>query len=314
MLNFIPMVKKAIVPCLICLIASFFFINMKIQTVIPLYDGEIPNSLPHKNQESFKYERDGVLIVSKISHPSLTIFLPPKEIATGTAVIICPGGGYLNLAMGYEGTDVAERLNKSGIAAFVLKYRMPDDSTMIHKEIGPLQDAQRAIQLVRSRAGEWGIDPKRVGILGFSAGGHLASTAGTHFKKNYISNPDQISLRPDFMILIYPVISFSGPVAHAGSLQNLLGPGPSTEKTKEYSNEMQVNGETPPAFLVHAKDDNTVPYANSIMFADSLKKYHVPVEVFLFEKGDHGFGMYNNTSNQLWMDHCIRWLKNEHFI
>ena len=196
MTNFIPMVKKAIVPFLICLIASFFFMNMKIHTVIPLYDGHIPNSKSNQNLENFRFEKGGVLIVSKVSRPDLSLFLPPRDKATGAAVIICPGGGYVNLAMGYEGTDVAERLNKSGIAAFVLKYRIPDDNTMIDKEIGPLQDAQRAIQLVRSRSAEWGIDPKRIGILGFSAGGHLASTAGTHFDKNYISNPYQISLRP----------------------------------------------------------------------------------------------------------------------
>jgi acetyl esterase/lipase len=314
MLNFIPMIKKAIVPCLICLIASFFFFKMKIQTVIPLYDGDIPNSGTFKNNESFKYEPGGILIVSKVSHPSLTIFLPSKEKATGTAVIICPGGGYMNLAMGYEGTDVASRFNESGVAAFVLKYRIPEDGTMINKEIGPLQDAQRAIQLVRSKAGEWGIDPNRIGIMGFSAGGHLASTAGTHFEKNYISNPEQISLRPDFMILIYPVISFKSPIAHTGSEHNLLGPNPSAEKINEYSNEMQVTDQTPPAFLVHAKDDNTVPYANSLVFADSLKKHHIPVEIFLFEEGGHGFGMYNSTSKQLWMDHCISWLNKEHFI
>ncbi len=308
------MVKKAVIIIPVCLIASFFLINMKIQTVIPLYDGDIPNSRPVKNQENSRYERNSVLIVSKVSHPDLTIFLPAGKKATGAAVVICPGGGYINLAMGYEGTEVAERLNESGIAAFVLKYRMPDDSTMFQKEIGPLQDAQRAIQLVRSRAAEWGIDPRRIGILGFSAGGHLASTAGTHFSKNYISNPGQISLRPDFMILVYPVISFTSPIAHMGSLHSLLGPHPSFAEIVAFSNEKQVTDQTPPAFLVHARDDNTVPYANSLVFADSLKSHHVPVELFLFEKGEHGFGMHNSTSKQRWMDYCIRWLKKEHFI
>jgi acetyl esterase/lipase len=314
MLNFKSMAKKLIVPFLICLIASFFFFNMNIQTVIPLYNGEIPNSKPTKNQEGYHYETGGILIVTDITRPSLTVLLPSKAKATGAAVIICPGGGYANLAMGHEGTDVARRFNESGVAAFVLKYRIPEDSTMINKEIGPLQDAQRALLVVRSRAGEWGIDPKRIGIMGFSAGGHLASTAGTHFKKNYIANPDHISLRPDFMILIYPVISFNSQIAHMGSEHNLLGPDPSPEKTAEYSNELQVTDLTPPSFLVHAKDDNTVPYANSIVFAEALKKHHVPVELYLYDQGGHGFGMHNETSSQSWMDLCIAWMKKEGFI
>jgi acetyl esterase/lipase len=293
---------------LICLIVSFFLFNMKTQNVIPLYDGEIPNSRPTVNRESFRYESEGILIVENVSRPSLTVFLPSKGKATGAAVIICPGGGYANLAAAHEGTDVARRFNQSGIAAFVLKYRIPDDNTMINKEIGPIQDAQRALMIVRSRAGEWGIDPKRIGIMGFSAGGHLASTAGTHFEKNFIANPEKISLRPDFMILIYPVISFNSRIGHMGSLHNLLGPHPTPEKINEYSNELQVTDQTPPAFLVHAKDDNTVPFENSTVFADSLKKHHVPVEVWLYNQGGHGFGMQNKTSRQPWMDLCIRWI------
>jgi acetyl esterase/lipase len=311
MLNFIFMTRKTIIPYLFYPLFSFTFFNMQAQTVMPLYDGEIPNSRPTVDQESFHYETGGILIIDKVSRPSLTIFLPPKEKATGAAVIICPGGGYTNLAAGHEGSDVAARFNQSGIAAFVLKYRIPDDHTMINKETGPLQDAQRALLVVRSRAGEWGIDPKRIGIMGFSAGGHLASTAGTHFKKNLIANPNHISLRPDFMILIYPVISFTKPIVHAGSEQNLLGEQASPEKIKEYSNEMQVTDQTPPAFLVHAKDDDVVPYANSIVFADALKKHHVPAEVYLYERGGHGFGMHNKTSNQSWMDLCIQWLNKE---
>jgi acetyl esterase/lipase len=309
MLNFIPMMKKAIVPFLICLIAAFFFFKMKALTVIPLYDGEPPNSRHTVNQENFRYEPGDILIVSKVSRPSLTLFLPSKEKSTGAAVIICPGGGYINLAMGYEGEDVARRFNESGIAAFVLKYRIPDDSTMFDKEIGPLQDAQRAILILRSRAAEWGIDPKRIGIMGFSAGGHLASTAGTHFEKSYIDNPNKISLRPDFMMLIYPVISFNSRIGHMGSMHNLLGPHPSPGKIYEFSNEMQVTDQTPPAFLVHAKDDDAVPYENSIAFADALKKHHIPVEVFLYDQGGHGFGMTNKTNSQPWMDLCIRWIQ-----
>ena len=313
-LNFIPMGKKVFAPYLFGLTALISFHSMQAQTVIPLYAGEIPNSRPHINDEISADNADGIWIISKVSRPSLTIFLPPKTKTTGAAVIVCPGGGYTNLAMGYEGEDVARRFNESGIAAFVLKYRIPDDSTMINKETGPLQDAQRAILILRSRSGEWGIDPKRIGIMGFSAGGHLASTAGTHFEKNYIANPENISLRPDFMILIYPVISFKSPIAHMGSAHNLLGSNPSPEKIREYSNEEQVTDRTPPAFLVHAKDDDAVPCENSLWFADALKKHHVPVEVYLYEQGGHGFGMNNKTSSQLWMDFCIQWLGKEHFL
>jgi acetyl esterase/lipase len=313
-LNFIQMVKKAPAHVFFCLLITFSFYSMQAQTVMPLYDAEIPNARQAPDTENSRYEQDSILIVSRVSRPSLTIFLPPKEKATGAAVIICPGGGYINLAMGYEGTEVALRFNQSGVAAFVLKYRIPDDSTMIHKEIGPLQDAQRAIWVVRSNALAWGIDPGRIGIMGFSAGGHLAATAGTHFQKEYIPNPDHISLRPDFMILIYPVISFRPPIAHMGSANNLIGTNPSPEQVKEFSNEEQVTDQTPPAFLVHAKDDNAVPYANSAWFADACRLHHIPVEVYFYEQGGHGFGMTNKTSQQAWMDLCIHWLVKEHFL
>jgi acetyl esterase/lipase len=314
MLIFISMIKKVVISCLFCMANTFLFFSMQAQTVIPLYDGDIPNSRPAANQESYHYETDSILIVDKVSRPSLTIYLPSKHKTTGTAVIICPGGGYTNLAMGHEGADVAIRFTQSGIAAFVLKYRIPDDATMVDKETGPLQDAQRALLVVRSRAAEWGIDSNRIGIMGFSAGGHLASTAGTHFEKNYIANPKHISLRPDFMILIYPVISFNSGLAHTGSEHNLLGPSPSPEKIKEYSNEMQVTDQTPACFLVHAKDDQTVPYQNSMVFAEALKKHHVSVEVYLFDQGGHGFGMNNKTTPQQWMDLCIEWLKKERLL
>jgi len=308
LLNFSGMTNRALIRSAICLFSSLFYLQIKAQIVIPLYSQEIPNSKKVVNEEYSRIEPGNILIVYKVSRPSLTIFLAPKEKATGAAVIICPGGGYSNLAMGYEGTEVAQRFNESGISAFVLKYRIPNDETMISKEIGPLQDAQRALLIVRSRAAEWGIDPKRIGIMGFSAGGHLAATAGTHFQKNYIDNPDHISLRPDFMLLIYPVISFKAPIAHMGSANNLIGPNPSQEQIKEFSNEMQVTDLTPPAFLVHAKDDNVVPYANSLVFAEALKNHHIPVKVFLYEQGGHGFGMTNHTSQQRWMDLCIEWV------
>lgn len=286
-----------------------FLTSLRAQTVMPLYPDTIPNSRPGADEEISKYSDDGTLSISKVSRPELTVFLPPKEKAGGTAVIVCPGGGYVNISASHEGSDVARRLNEEGITAFVLKYRIPDDQTMINKEIGPLQDVQRAIQIVRSRAAEWGINPHRIGILGFSAGAHLAASAGTHFNQSYISNPQHVSLRPDFMILVYPVISFSDSIGHKGSRDQLLGKNPSPEKIKEYSNELQVTDHTPPAFLVHAKDDDAVPYANSVVFAEALKEHHVPVKVFYYEKGGHGFGLINKTSSIRWMDVCLEWMK-----
>jgi acetyl esterase/lipase len=159
------------------------------QTVIPLYKDSIPNSIPYEDEEKQTYDKDSILIISKISRPTLTIFLPPKEKRTGAAVIICPGGGYWVTASKHEGTDVAKKFNEMGVAAFVLKYRIPNSLWMPNREIGPLQDAQRAIQVVREGAKQWGISKDRIGIMGFSAGGHLASTAGTHFQTSYIANP-----------------------------------------------------------------------------------------------------------------------------
>jgi acetyl esterase/lipase len=293
---------------------SLLLSEVRSQTVMPLYSGKIPNSRPGPDQETSEYSPDSVLTIRKISRPTLTVYLPPKGKANGAAVVICPGGGYWVVAARHEGSDVAKRLNESGIAAFVLKYRIPEDSSMIDKEIGPLQDAQRAIQLVRTHAAEWGVDVHRIGIMGFSAGGHLASTAGTHFNKAYIDNPEKISLRPDFMILIYPVISFTDKIGHIGSRDQLLGKNPSPEKIKEYSNEMQVTDQTPATFLAHAKDDDVVPYANSTSFADSLKKHGVPVKVFLYDKGGHGFGMINKTSSIRWMDICLEWMRGRGII
>ncbi|MDO6429224.1 alpha/beta hydrolase [Flavitalea sp. BT771] len=276
------------------------------QQEIPLYDGAIPNSKPTKDLE--KAEGANKLSLSLVSRPTLKIYLPSKEKATGMGIVVVPGGAYHHLAMGHEGVEIAEKLNEMGIAAFVLKYRLPSDETMVNKEIGPLQDAQRAIQLVRQNAGKWGVDTGRVGIIGFSAGGHLASTAGTHFSKAYIDNPDNISLRPNFMILMYPVISFSDSIAHRGSRENLIGKAPSPEKIREYSNELQVTPATPPAFLIHAGDDQVVLVANSIHFYEALQQNGVPAEMHIYPHGGHGFGLHNNTTKDLWFDRLITWL------
>lgn len=278
------------------------------QDVIPLYPNGIPNSKPGPDQERRVVRDNGTVIVSDISIPTMTVFLPQKRSATGTAVIIFPGGGYHINAIKHEGLDIAEALNVWGIAAFVVKYRIPNDATMIRKDIGPLQDAQQAIYLVRQNARKWNIDPARVGIMGFSAGGHLASTAATHFEKAVIDKDDQVSLRPDFLVLGYPVISFSDSIGHIGSRNNLLGKSPSREKIAEYSNELNVTAETPPSFIIHASDDKGVLPANSIVFYERLLKHNVPAELHIYEKGGHGFGMDNPTTEEAWMDTFKHWL------
>jgi acetyl esterase/lipase len=242
------------------------------------------------------------------------MYTASSEAPGGTAIIICPGGGYGILAASHEGSDVAKLFTQWGITAFVLKYRLPDDSIMIDKTIGPLQDAQRAIQLVRENAAKWNIDPNKIGIMGFSAGGHLAATASTHFNKAVIDNPGNISLRPDFSILAYPVISFTDSLAHIGSRNNLIGKNPSREKIKEFSNELQVTAQTPPAFLVHASDDNGVKPANSISYYEALLKNNVSAELHLYQKGGHGFGLNNKTTNDKWTERLKNWLQSNKYL
>ncbi len=278
------------------------------QKVLPLYKDTIPNSRHTADEEKME-QNDGITIISKISRPTLTVFLPKKNKANGTAVIICPGGGYWVVASSHEGADVAKKFTAMGVAAIVLKYRIPNDAWMPNREIGPLQDAQQAIKTVRDSAAEWIINPDRIGILGFSAGGHLAATAGTHFTKSYIHNPINTSLRPNFMILVYPVISFMPGIGHAGSAEQLLGKNPTVDKLIEYSNERQITEETPPCFLVHATDDDGVSPRNSLVFYDSLVSKKVPAEIHIYQSGGHGFGMYIKNNKELWMDRCKSWMK-----
>lgn len=279
------------------------------QQTIPLYEEAVPNSKPYPTREWWEPVSDGDTIVHYISAPTLSVFLPDKSKAVGTAVIICPGGGYWINSIVKEGFAVARRFASWGVAAFVVKYRIPNDSSMIDKSIGPLQDAQRAIQLVRMHAKEWNVDPHRVGIMGFSAGGHLAATAATHFHRSYISNDDSINLRPDFALLIYPVISFQKEIAHMGSREQLIGKDPSPEMVDSFSNELQVREDTPPAFLVQATDDDVVPVRNSIVFYEALLKYKIPAEMHLYKSGGHGFGMNNPSAKDDWMERCKYWLE-----
>jgi len=284
--------------------------SMIAQTIIPLYE-KVPNSIPSVNKEE-GITTDGILRVSKVSIPTLAMYTPAAINDKHAAIIICPGGGYARLAASHEGSDVAKVFNDWGITAFVLKYRLPDDTIMIDRSIGPLQDAQRAIQLLRENAANWNIDPNRIGIMGFSAGGHLASTASTHFNKPVIDNPNNVSLRPDFSILLYPVISFTDSLAHMGSRANLIGRN--TEKVIEYSNELQVTSQTPPAFLVHAGDDKTVKVENSIRYYLALQKNNVPAEMHIYPKGGHGFGMNNKTTTDKWMERLKSWLQSNGWL
>jgi len=244
--------------------------------------------------------------------PSLTIYLPEKDKATGAAVVICPGGGYGNLAMDHEGHQIAQWLNTLGVAGFIVKYRHRNSGAG-YGHPAPLLDAQRAVRMVRSRAAERGVDPGRIGILGFSAGGHLASTAGTHFDSgdpNAKDPIDRASCRPDFMVLVYPVISLVESYTHAGSRRNLLGDDPAEELLESLSNEKQVTPQTPPTFLIHTYEDTAVPAENSIYFYLALRRAKVPAEMHLYQKGQHGFGLGKDigpASN--WPAQCADWLR-----
>ncbi len=275
------------------------------QQTIPLYSGPIPGAITTPNKEKIDTAADGIVRVSNVTIPTIQIYLPEKSKATGTAVIIFPGGGYRINAIKHEGWDVAAFFAENGIAAFVVKYRLPDSATMTDPAAGPLQDAQQAISLVRENAKAYGINPNKIGVMGFSAGGHLAATASTLYK--YSKKPKAV--RPDFSILIYPVISFTDSIGHKGSRENLIGKKPSEENKIRFSNELQVTEKTPPAFLAHAKDDKAVPFSNSVVYADALKKNKVPVEVVLVKKGGHGFGMNNKQSDVQWPPKLLAWMK-----
>jgi len=242
--------------------------------------------------------------------PTLTFCLPDPDKATGTAVVVCPGGGYGFLAVGHEGKDIAEWLNGMGIAAVILEYR--------HRARGyghpaPLQDAQRAIRTVRARAARLKIDPQRIGIMGFSAGGHLASTAGTHFDRGDANAEDpvqRVSCRPDFMILCYPVIAFDEPYTHRGSQRNLIGEDAPAELVRSLSNEKQVTAETPPTFLFHTDEDRTVPPENSVYLYLALRRAKVPAEMHIFLTGRHGLGLARQTpGTSAWPACCEAWLR-----
>lgn len=293
-------------------LVTIFFVSVSLnvfaQKEMPLYGGAIPNSKTDTVKEQRGDWGKENYYYKNITQPTLTAFLPDTDKSTGTSVIICPGGGYIVVAITHEGFQIAEAFQKMGVAAFVLRYRLPSDQTMVDKNVGPLQDAQRAIQIVKTNAKQWNLDTAKVGIIGFSAGGHLASSVGTHFQRDYISNKQGISFRPAFMILGYPVISFADSLTHMGSRNNLIGKNPSPEKIKEYSNELQVTANTPPTFIFQAENDATVKVENSLIFYQALRKNKVQAEMLIYPKGGHGFGLNNSTTTSKWMDECQKWM------
>jgi acetyl esterase/lipase len=280
--------------------------------VLPLWDGPPAKAQP-AGQPLERVQEGAILWVRHVENPSIEVRLPSRGNATGRAVIVCPGGGYSGLAYDWEGTDMAGWLNSRGIAAIILSYRLPVDVDLAHEKwLVPLLDAQRAIRLTRSHAADWGIDPAKIGIMGFSAGGHLASTAGTRFDAGDPEAADpveRLSSRPDFMILVYPVISFSTVAAHSGSRRNLIGEDPPEELVNRYSNELQVTAETPPTFLVHAADDGAVPVQNSLLFYNALLANNVPSELHVYPHGGHGFSFaFDKGRVQDWTHLCARWM------
>ncbi len=299
-----------VLPILAIILATIHFNTLAQDYTLPLYTGEIPNSI--NTGESEKVEKKDIIIISHVQNPDIAVYLPSKRFATGQAVLICPGGGYWVLAYDLEGTDIARYLNSIGVAAIVLKYRLPVYGNCVEPHKAPLMDAQRAMRLVRHNAEKWNIDASKIGVMGFSAGGHLASTLGTHFDLGDKSSADAVeqeSCRPDFMILMYPVISFTQPCSHVGSRQALLGKNPDPALINYYSNELQVKDNTPPAFLVHADDDTGVPVENSLLMYAALREKKIPSEMHVLSEGGHGFGLgINNEHIASWTENLKRWL------
>ena len=270
---------------------------------IPLWPEGVPGARAGLEQERYVDGR-----VSRVADPTLTVYPPAVDRANGSAVIICPGGGYERLAIVREGEQHARWLSSLGVTAFVLKYRM--------REFGhpaPLQDVLRAVRLVRAQAGQYDLRPDRIGVMGSSAGGHLAATAGTLFDHplGRTGNAlDKVDARPDFLMLMYPVIALEGPAAHGGSRTALLGPSPSAADIELMSVARQVTVRTPPTLLIHTQDDAAVPVENSILFYQALTRAKVPAEMHLFEHGEHGMGMRAGLGNaSLWPRRAEEWLR-----
>lgn len=296
------------------IVLSTWEMNAQITTTIPLWTKEIPGSIKSSTYVEDTTMWGEVVFATKVSVPSLTVYLPDKAIANGTAVVICPGGGYSGIAMEYEGTEVAKWLNSLGVAGIVLKYRLPSDEIMKDKSNGPLQDVQETMRLVRRNSKAWGFNPSRIGVIGFSAGGHLASSVSTHYNVK-VYNSDSTSARPDFSILIYPVISMREGITHMGSRENLLGTNPEEKLISWFSNDEQVTHDTPPAILIQSLDDNDVPIQNSIRYLLALQKNNVKGELHIYETGGHGYSISKATGTCVsWTKVCEIWLKINGFL
>uniref|UniRef100_UPI0040477CFA alpha/beta hydrolase n=1 Tax=Algoriphagus sp. TaxID=1872435 RepID=UPI0040477CFA len=272
--------------------------------------------LPPLQKESNLQEQavqQGIVRISNVQIPSIEVYLPTKQSATGEAVLIFPGGGYGILAYDWEGTDFAKWLNAHGIAGIVVKYRLPISTSLTDPKEVPLLDAQRAIRLVRQNDEAWNINPSKVGIMGFSAGGHLAATLSTSFAHELLLEKDAIDTlpaRPDFSILVYPVISFRDAAAHSGSRKNLLGDQASSELVDRFSNELQVTTDTPPTFLVHAQDDKGVPLQNSLLYFQALHANGVNAALHIYPTGGHGFAFgIGKGAVSGWREVLLAWMK-----
>ncbi len=297
---------------ILCIIITLISLQSFSQNeVIFLWD-IVPNQRASNEKEIVK--TGNIVSIRNVQNPSFEVFLAPKQLSNGKAVLIFPGGGYGNLGIHYEGSAFAKWLNSKGISAFVLKYRLPNSKTLIKPHLAPLQDAQRAMRTIRYNAQKWGVKANDIGILGFSAGGHLASTLGTHFEYNCYqpqNEIDKISARPDFMALIYPVISMKDSITHKGSKLNLLGKNPKDDLVHLFSNESQVTPKTPPTFILHCTDDRVVPIENSLDFFKSLTKNAVPTEIHIYPKGGHGFAFATNDQHlKNWTSILHKWLIN----
>lgn len=279
--------------------------------IIPLWEGTPPLQEDMGLEEEVRQEN--IIRIANVQTPTIEVYLPNKSIATGQAVMIFPGGGYGILAYDWEGTDFTKWLNAQGIAGIVVKYRLPISKSLTDPKEVPLLDAQRAIRLTRAHAAEWNINPANVGIMGFSAGGHLASTLSTQYAHELDRSKDEIDLldaRPAFSILVYPVITFQEKYTHGGSKKNLLGENPSPELVDRFSNEKNVTEQTPPTFLVHAQDDTGVPIENSLLYYQALHQHGIPASLHIYPKGGHGFSFgLGKGPVENWRDVLLDWMK-----
>ncbi|HEX9150980.1 MAG TPA: alpha/beta hydrolase-fold protein [Flavobacterium sp.] len=283
--------------------------------IIELWNGNVPGSIRDPNYKQI-VDSTYYIKLRNISKPTIEVYPASADNNSGTAVVVCPGGGYYGVSFLSEGVEVAKWLNHMGITAVVLHYRLPNAAIMKNKSIAPLQDGQEAIRIVRRNAKEWGIDPHKIGIMGFSAGGHLASTVSTHFDEKIYEPKDSTSARPDFSLLVYPVVSMDSAITHKGSRESLLGKNPSPELVKHFSNALQITSKTPPAFMIHSLDDGSVPVENSIEYALAMKKNNIPCELHIYEHGGHGYGLgkKNTGTESTWTEACRKWLEARGYI